>query len=472
MTPPLWQLSATALVEGFKQQRWTPVQALESVLARMEAVNPQLNAVVALAPDAAASAEAASERYRRGVPCSALDGVPISIKDNLMLKGVPCTWGTKALAGAIADHDERPVARLRELGAVLFAKTNVPEFTLEGYTGNPVYGVTRNPWDPATTPGGSSGGAVAAVAAGIGPLALCTDGGGSIRRPAAHSHLFGFKPAIGAIERGEGLPQLLLDMEVVGPVARCAEDLELLYLALSDKPGTAKNELDQASPPLRRVLSVEQLGGDTPVDPQIRTAMAQGRALLEAQGIEVVQGPLPIDLEALNQCWSQVGEIGLARLAQRYPQWLAMASEPYQAMAERGAGASAVQLWQILDLLNELRGQIANIFTEWDAILTPSIAAPAWPAEQRFPEQIDGETVGPRGHAVFTGWVNAVGSASINLPLPVEASAPRAGMQLIAPMGREPALFAVARRYQAQTDPGAQFSGLWQQLGAVASPVT
>lgn len=464
MSTPLWQLSATELVKGFKAQSWTPLEALESVLARMEAVNPQLNAVVALAPDARASAQAATDRYRQGEPLSDIDGVPISIKDNLMLKGVPCTWGTRALAGNIADHDERPVARLRQQGAVLFAKTNVPEFTLEGYTGNPVYGVTRNPWDLATTPGGSSGGAVAAVAAGIGPLALCTDGGGSIRRPAAHCHLFGFKPAIGAIDRGEGLPQILLDMEVVGPVARCSEDLELLYRALcKSSPRTEKPAA------LRRVLSVEQLGAHTPVDPQIRAAMEKGKGLLREQGLVIESGPLPIDLEALNRCWSQVGEIGLAQLAERYPHWLEQASEPYRAMAERGGRASAVQLWQILDLLNELREQMASTFTQWDAVLTPTIAAPAWAAEQRYPETIDGEAVGPRGHAVFTGWVNAVGSASINLPLPVSYLAPRAGMQLVAPSGREEGLFSVAQRYQAQTDPSIEFESLWRRIGEAAA---
>ncbi|SEG86195.1 amidase [Marinobacterium lutimaris] len=464
MNTPLWQLSATALVEGFKARSWTPVEALESVLARLDVVNPQLNAVVALAPDARASAEEATERYRQGVPLSDIDGVPVSIKDNLMLKGLPCVWGTRALAGNIADHDERPVARLREQGAVLFAKTNVPEFTLEGYTGNPVYGVTRNPWDLVTTPGGSSGGAVAAVAAGIGPLALCTDGGGSIRRPAAHSHLFGFKPAIGAIERGEGLPQLLLDMEVVGPVARCSEDIELLYRALTKTSAPVEK-----APVVRRVLSVEQLGAHTPVDPQIRAAMEKGKALLREQGLTIVPGPLPIDLEALNHCWSQIGEIGLAQLAEKYPQWIEQASEPYRAMAERGARATAVQLWQILDLLNELREQMASIFTQWDAILTPTIAAPAWTAEQRYPETIDGQSVGPRGHAVFTGWVNAVGSASINLPLPVSYLAPRAGMQLVAPLGREDGLFSVAKRYQAQIDPPTEFEGLWLRIGEAAA---
>ena len=138
-------------------------------------------------------------------------------------------------------------------------------------------------------------------------------------------------------------------------------------------------------------------------------------------------------------------------------------------MAERGGRASAVQLWQILDLLNELREQMASTFTQWDAVLTPTIAAPAWAAEQRYPETIDGEAVGPRGHAVFTGWVNAVGSASINLPLPVSYLAPRAGMQLVVPSGREEGLFSVAQRYQAQIDPSIEFESLWRRIGEAAA---
>src|SRR5439155_13553145 len=137
-------------------------------------------------------------------------------------------WGSAALAGLVAERDELPVARLREAGAVIFGKTNVPEFTMQGYTDNPVFGATGNPWNPALTPGGSSGGAVALVAAGGCPVALATDGGGSIRRPASHTNLVGFKPSRARVPRGGGLPPIFLDFEVAGPIARCVDDVRAL----------------------------------------------------------------------------------------------------------------------------------------------------------------------------------------------------------------------------------------------------
>ena len=155
---------------------------------------------------ALAEAEASAARWQAGTPIGPLDGVPIAIKDNLPTHDLPTTWGCVALADHRPEHDELVVARARAAGAIPLGKTNVPEFTLEGYTSNRLFGTTRNPWNTALTPGGSSGGAVAAVAAGCVPLALGTDGGGSIRRPASHTGLVGLKPSIGAIAREHALP--------------------------------------------------------------------------------------------------------------------------------------------------------------------------------------------------------------------------------------------------------------------------
>src|SRR4029079_1523772 len=158
----------------------------EATLARIEDVNPHLNAIVTLdLAGARAAADASTRRWRNGEPLGPLDGVPVTIKDSIWVRGLRTTWGSSLYADFIPDSDEAPVARLREAGAVILGKTNVPQFTLQGYTDNCLFGPTRNPWDLALTPGGSSGGAVAAVASGMGPLALGTDGGGSIRRPSA-----------------------------------------------------------------------------------------------------------------------------------------------------------------------------------------------------------------------------------------------------------------------------------------------
>jgi len=172
-TAPWWQWPAVDLAAAYRSGRTTPVEVLDSCLERIEVVNPQLNAFVALRRDAArADAATSAARFAAGAPLSMLDGLPLAIKDNIASADMPTVWGSPAGLHIQPVRDELVLARARALGALVVGKTNVPEFTLEGTTGNPVFGITRNPWNPALTPGGSSGGSVAAVASGMVPLAL------------------------------------------------------------------------------------------------------------------------------------------------------------------------------------------------------------------------------------------------------------------------------------------------------------
>ncbi len=230
MSKDLWRLPATELQRRFREGTLSPVEALASCLARLEEVNPAINAVIARRDSSArAEAQASERRYAQGRPLSALDGIPLTVKDSLFTHDLPTTWGTPALREYRHGHDELAVGRARAGGALIIGKTNVPEFALEGYTDNPIFGVTGNPWNTQLTPGGSSGGAVAAVASGIAPLAIGQDGGGSIRRPAAHTGLVGLKPSLSAVPREHVLPSLLLDFEVIGPLARTVADARLLF---------------------------------------------------------------------------------------------------------------------------------------------------------------------------------------------------------------------------------------------------
>ena len=170
MNAPLWQLSATELAGGYREKSISPVEAVEAILGRIGVANPRLNAIVTLDADGARTAALASAaRWRAGAPLSGLDGVPLSVKDSIPVRGMRATWGSRVFAAFVPQADELPIARLRAAGAVILGKTNCPEFTAQGYTDNPLFGVTRNPWNTALTPGGSSGGAVAAVAAGTPP---------------------------------------------------------------------------------------------------------------------------------------------------------------------------------------------------------------------------------------------------------------------------------------------------------------
>lgn len=453
---PLWQYSATELHQAFLAGGATPAQALHSCLERIAAVQPAINAFVAMRTEQALQeAQASTARYQQGKPLSVLDGVPVSIKDNLLTSDMPTTWGTPGMAQYQPPQEELAVSRLRAAGAIIVGKTNVPEFTLEGYTDNPLFGPSRNPWNLDRTPGGSSGGAAASVAAGCTPIALGTDGGGSTRRPAGHCGLVGLKPTIGTIARTDGLPTLLLDFEVVGLLARTVEDVQQL-LSVVEGPDAgdpsswqtpARRAAAAASAPRQpRVLYVPTLDG-APVDPRIAQACAQAAQLL-ADAVET--GPLPLDLRAINAAWPRVGQMGLAHMFEQHPSWQAAASPKYQEMARQGAALSAAFLWEMVELVQQLRRDCSGLFSQWDVIAMPSTAAQPWPAQLAYPPEIDGQPVGPRGHAAMTGWVNAAGLPGLSVPIEPDDEGMPIGLQLIAAPGAEPLLLQLAQALQAR----------------------
>ncbi|MDM0105697.1 amidase [Variovorax sp. J22R24] len=451
----LWQLTATELAAGFRNAAFTPSDALRACLARSEAVNPRLNALVALdAEGAAHAAEQSSLRWREGRALGALDGVPVTIKDNLQVRGLPTRWGSRALAGFVAGRDESPVAKLRDAGAVIFGKTNVPEFTMQGYTGNPVFGATGNPWNPALTPGGSSGGAVALVAAGGCPIALGTDGGGSIRRPASHTNLVGFKPSRGRVPRGDGLPPIFLDFEVAGPIARSVADVAAVMRVIGRGP------VEEGSAPRARILFIPRFG-DHPVDPQIAALTETASRKLVEMGHEVTTAKDFDMAEAVNERWSLLAQVGLAWLV-AHPQELsgrpfdpALFGPVMQANAETGRTASAADLFDLLFEAERLRIRLSPLFDRYDFLLTPAAAALPWPANETHPSRIAGREVGPRGHAVFAGFANAVGLPAIAVPCGFAGGMP-VGMQLVAREGADDALLALARSIE-QAHPWQRF---------------
>ncbi|WP_146585329.1 amidase [Puniceibacterium confluentis] len=446
MTDPTWKLGAAALSAAYRAGRINPVTVAADLTARIAALNPGLNAYVALADDLADQAAASRVRWAAGQPLSPLDGVPVAVKDNLHVAGLPTTWGSRVLDGP-AMADELPVARLRAAGALLVGKTNTPEFAVEGYTSNARFGTTRNPWDPALTPGGSSGGSVAAVAAGLACIAIGTDGGGSTRRPAGHTGLYGLKPSIGRIARGGGLPQILMDFEVIGAFSRELADLTLLYRALAgpnsgDPDSRALPEAPAARQGLR-IMSVPLLGTH-PCDPQILDAHRALTLRLENLGHHVTEGALPLDLSEIDAFWGHFAQIGLARLAATLPAMQEKASAQYLAMAETGKAVPATALFAALQAVQRLRSECSRLFRDWDVIVMPCAAAQPWPAGESHPEEIAGQPVGPRGHAIYTGWVNAAGHPALAVPAGRDAAGLPIGCQLIGDMGAESQLLDLA----------------------------
>jgi aspartyl-tRNA(Asn)/glutamyl-tRNA(Gln) amidotransferase subunit A len=449
-----WRLSATELSTRFGREESTPSDYLDALLARIERVNPRLNALVCLNPRARDDASASTERLRNGAARGPLEGIPVAIKDNILVRGLPTTWGSRAFRDAIASEDEFPVRRLREQGAVILGKTNCPEFTLEGYTGNLLFGTTRNPWNPDLTPGGSSGGSVAGVAAGLFPLALGTDGGGSIRRPASHTGLVGHKPSIGAIARFPTLPQILLDFEVIGPIARTVDDAALLYNALCgpdrrDRLSLAARATPVAlDPPLPlRIRYVPRFAGQ-PLDPEIEASVGAAAQTLVALGHSVDTGALPFALDPIVEFWPLLGQVGVAHVFDLFPGAESAAAPTFVAMAEAGRKVPAARYLQGIEAVRAFRGAVTAAFEGFDVLMTPSAAALPWPADEPFPTRIDGREVGPRGHAIYTGWVNACGHPAISLPgMPSRSGLP-IGFQLIARYADDALLFRIAAQYQ------------------------
>jgi aspartyl-tRNA(Asn)/glutamyl-tRNA(Gln) amidotransferase subunit A len=455
MTAELWQHCATELAHGYRTGAFSPVEVLEAVLRRVHQVNPLINAIVTLdQPGACAAARASEKRWRSGTALGPLDGVPLTVKDNIPVRGLRATWGSRLYADYVPAEDELPVGRLRAAGAVIVGKTNCPEFTLQGYTDNPVFGPTRNPWDLQLTPGGSSGGAVAAVAAGLGPLAIGTDGGGSIRRPASHTGLVGLKPSRGRVPRCNGFPAILLDFEVVGPIARTVGDVLLAMQTIC-----AYDTRDPAALAFSmRPFSVEAVErsrirlaprfANSPVDNEVGESVAQAADNLRNLGHAVEEGEVPFDVGVLDRIWPVISQTGLAWLLQSKPDWRDRVSPALAAVASAGMNLSGTDYFAALDAIAGIGRRLAAFYAEYDVLMTPSAAALPWPAAQTHPTTIAGQAVGPRGHAVFTAFANVTGCPGISVPSKPSAAGLPIGFQLVAAPGRDALLCALAAQYE------------------------
>jgi aspartyl-tRNA(Asn)/glutamyl-tRNA(Gln) amidotransferase subunit A len=439
----------TELGAELRARRLTSAALVERSLARIARIDRPLNCFVAVDQRAAlAAARDSDERLSRGAQRSPLDGIPISIKDNIHVAGLTSTWGSRALANFRPMVDELPVTRLRKAGAIALGKTNVPEFTLEGYTRNDLFGVTRNPWNADLTPGGSSGGGAASVAAGLVPAALGTDGGGSIRRPACHTGLVGFKPSIGRWPRIDGFPAILTDFETLGTLTRTVDDALLLDEVLKGADARDRRSLYAPAPPWPsaklRVLYIYRFG-DAPVDPEVSAAIAGFARRLEKEGHVILEDRVFFDLDDAARIWHVVSRAGVAWLMRENPAYEHEAGASARMMAAEGRKLSGSDYIDMLDRVAAFRRRCAELFVEVDLVLTPTAAALPWPAEISYPDSIDGRPAGPRDHAIFTGWVNIFGGPAISLPIGISASGLPIGAQLAAGFGADASLLACAR---------------------------
>lgn len=453
MTQNFPRKSATSMAARLASGAVTPSALLEESLARIAALDADLHAWAHVATDQArAAAAGADARQKAGQRRGPLDGIPVSVKDNLFVKDMPARWGSTFFRDHVPDRDDIVVERLRAAGAVIVGKTSTPEFALSGRTFSPITGHTRHPMDHRLTPGGSSGGATAAVCSGMVPLAIATDAGGSTRLPASYTGLYGLRPSNGRLPRRWGFPPMAMDFQALGLIAGTLEDIELLYAALSGPDARdPTSERLPAEPPVA-ANQVFRLGwlnsyGEELVDPFVRRTVEEAARRLAGLNCEVAPAAPPYDLAAIRDIWGIIPAAGVARMASRFPErWAADSSESLRPMAERGRALGIPELVDAVDRLNAFRADVSAGWGDYDALLMPSAAAPAWPAEDEFPREIDGRPGHPRAMNVFSTWVNAMGYPGLNVPGTPHPDGRPIGVQLVGRFGTEPLLFEIARR--------------------------
>lgn len=448
-------LSVADLSAGFRSGAFSPVDALESAFARVDAFQGQVNALVFQDRETSrAMAEASAQRFRQNSTLGQLDGIPIAVKDLTPVAGWPNRRGSRALPIDVpAPADAPATARLREAGAVFVGKTATPESGSRIVTRSAVHGVTRNPYAPDRTPGGSSGGSAAALALGMGTLATGTDGAGSIRIPAAFCNLTGLKPGFGRVPAWP--PSHFMPHSVTGPMARCLNDLvamtEVMARADPRDPFGWPVPFDaaQAAAPVggRRVALSYDLGTGRAPDPEIRSALDAVADALSDAGVEVeLASPLwPVPpSEPFEVFWTT----SYAGFLDLYPEHQAREMDPLlHDIAARGRACDTLTYHRALNDRLAITTESHAFLTRYDAILCPSVIGPAFDIEAEAPP---GETPDDWSWSPYCYIFNMTGQPALAVPAGFDPGGLPLGVQLAARTGREELLLSLGSAVEAR----------------------
>jgi aspartyl-tRNA(Asn)/glutamyl-tRNA(Gln) amidotransferase subunit A len=447
----IWALSASELLEQFRKRTLSPVEATQAVLARIQELNPKLNAFTLIASDALESAKQSEARWLNAQPKGLLDGVPVSIKDLLLTKGWPTLRGSKTIDPKGPWNDDAPAtARLREHGAVLIGKTTTPEFGWKGVTDSPLTGITRNPWNAEKTPGGSSGGAAVALACGMGALAVGTDGGGSIRIPCSFTGLFGLKPSFGRVPAWPLSP--FGTVAHVGPMTRTVSDAALMlnvlslpdardWHALPYDPRDYRMALDAGVADLRVAYSPDL--GYAKVDPEITAQVKKAVAVFADLGAKVEEKSPGFEnpegifrtqwfsgaaflLKDFSADKKKLIDPGLVEVATEGAK--IGAAEILEAQMKRGALAAHMNLFQ----------------RDYDLLLTPTLAVTAFDVGREFPP----------GNKRWTDWTpftfpfNLTQQPAASIPCGFTKAGLPVGLQIVSRRYADSLVLRAARAYE------------------------
>ena len=447
--------SIGALASLVRSKQISPSELMDHTLDRIDTVNPKINALVVIHADAArAQARAQTERIAAGEDLGPLAGVPFGVKDLENAAGFVTSQGSKLYANdPPADFDDAHVARLKAAGAIVVGKTNTPEFGLVPFTDNDVFGVTRNPWNLERTPGGSSGGASAALSAGMLAMATSSDGGGSIRIPACYTGLYGLKPSFGRVPIAPRRHDAWMDTSVYGPLTRSVSDAALMLDVMAGPddrdrnslPAEARSYRERLQDPLprlriafNRTLGVTRL--QTDVEREVDAAVAVFREL--GHDVEENTDTIPESGRYWNNVasWNNVA-MHWHDYTNRHDEYGEIAG----AMLDHGLALDAEQMGTFIELRQTIVDWTAQIFAEYDLLLTPTLPTEAFAAAGPLPRTLYGEKFSP---IALTYPFNFSGhpAASVRAGL-TDAGLP-AGLQIVGPRFRDDLVLQASAAYE------------------------
>jgi amidase len=433
-------LTAVELAQRIRTRDLSCVEVMEAHLRQIERVNPQVNAIVTLAPEQAlARARAADAALRRSDAVGPLHGLPVAHKDLVQTKGMRTTSGSPIYADFVPDVDDLIVTRIRKAGAILIGKTNTPEFGAGSQTFNPVFGATRNPYDCTKTCGGSSGGAAVALACGMLPIADGSDTGGSLRNPASFCNVVGFRPSPGRVPHCSDRAAWQT-LSVLGPMARTVADAALLLSAMAgphpcspialQKPGAHfRQPLDRDFHGVRVAWSRTASG--LPVDPEVTAVLEQARPVLEAIGCIVEEAePDFTGADEAFRVWRAWGyEQKLGELADTHRDRL---KETILWEIERGRALTGPQIGRAERLRTALYHRMRRFMKTYEFLAMPVVQVPPFPIEQPYVTEINGVPM-----ETYIDWmrscyyVSITGFPAISVPAGFTRDGLPVGLQLV-----------------------------------------